>query len=182
MRDLIVVVSIALSLLVPLGVHADQTSQRAIAEDLLQTMKFEQMMTPVRTQMRSMMEQRLAQIGAPEDMQPILKRYTDRLFAVMDETLNWSTMKEDIIAIYVQVFSEDELKGMLEFYKGPVGQSAISKMPAAMQQSMALVQKRMPELQQKMKKISEELAQEIKAEREKKEKSQDKTTKKKART
>jgi len=91
-------------------------------------------------------------------------------------------MKEDIIAIYVQVFSEDELKGLLEFYKGPVGQSAINKMPVAMQQSMAVMQKRMPELQQKMKKISEELAQEVKAEREKQEKSQCMTTKKKART
>jgi hypothetical protein len=69
-----------------------------------------------------------------------------------------------MISIYVTVFSEDELKGMLAFYKSPVGQAVISKMPAVMQQSMALMQKRVPGLQEQIIKISEELDEEIKAE------------------
>jgi len=126
------------------------------------------MTKPLFNQMRSMMEQQFTRMGASEDMKPILKRYTDKLFNIMEQTLSWQTLKEDMISIYVNAFSEDELKGMLAFYKSPVGLSVIEKMPAAMQQSMITMQRRMPKLQEQLKQISEELAEEIKAEMEKK--------------
>lgn len=62
-------------------------------------------------------------MGAPDDLRPILKRYTDRLFSVMEESLSWQVLKEDYVAIYAQTFTEDELKGMLAFYKSSIGQS-----------------------------------------------------------
>ena len=169
MKILISAVAVALSVLVPVA-HADEASQRVIIEELLQTMKIDEMMTPVFEQMRYMLEQRFTQMGAPEDMRPILKRYTDKLVTVMEEAMGWQTLKGDIISIYVQAFTEDELRGMLEFYKSPIGRSVTAKMPAVMQQSMLLSQKRTPELLEKLKKISEELTQEIKAEMQRREK------------
>jgi len=138
-----------------------------IVEDLLQTTKVDQMTKPLFVQMRSMMEQQFAQMGAPDDMRPILKKYTDKLFNIMEQTVSWQALKEDYISVYTHTFTEDELKGMLAFYKSPIGQSVVEKMPVAMQQAMTIVQKRLPELQEKLRKISEELAQEIKAEIEK---------------
>jgi uncharacterized protein len=138
-----------------------------IAEDLLQTMKVDQMTKPFIDSMRSMMEQQFTRMGASEDMKPILKRHTDKLFNLMEQTMSWQNLKEDMISIYVNTFSEEELKGMLAFYKSPIGQSVINKMPAAMQQSMVLMQKRMPKLQEQLKKLNEELAEEIKAEKKK---------------
>jgi uncharacterized protein len=167
MKILIIGVTVILSVLVPVA-HADEGPQRVIAEDLLQTMKVDQMMNPVFAQMRSMMEQQFSQMGAPEELKPMLKRYIDKLFNVIEQTSSWKTLKEDMINIYIHAFTEDELKGMLAFYKSPVGQSVIDKMPVAMQRSMLIVQKRMPELQEKIKKISEEFTAEIKTEMEKK--------------
>jgi uncharacterized protein len=171
MKTLILATAIVLSALNPL-VYADEASQKLIAEDLLQTMKVDQMTKPLFDQMRSMMDQQFTQMGASEDMKPILKRYTDKLLDIMEQTLNWQNLKEDMISIYMHAFTEDELKGMLAFYKSPVGQSVIQKMPTAMQQSMVLMQKHMPELLEKLKKISEELAEEIKAEKEKQKRKQ----------
>jgi hypothetical protein len=88
-------------------------------------------------------------MGAPQEMRPILKRYTDKLFGIMEEALNWQVLKGDITRIYAEAFSEEELKGMLEFHRSPVGQSVISKMPVVMQRSMLISQKRMPDLQQR---------------------------------
>jgi uncharacterized protein len=161
------VIVLSLSMLVSTA-YGDNTSQRMTAEDLLQTMKIDQMMKPLFEQMRSMMEQQFMRLGASEDMKPILKKYNDKLFNTIEETVNWKTMKEDLIGIYVNTFNEDELKAMLAFYKSPVGQSVIQKMPAVMQESAAKMQKRLPELQEKVRKISEEMAAEIKTEMEKK--------------
>jgi len=38
--------------------------------------------------------------------------------------------------LYDKFFTEDELKGLLSFYKSPVGQKSIVVMPALMQESM----------------------------------------------
>ncbi|HMK64685.1 MAG TPA: DUF2059 domain-containing protein [Thermodesulfobacteriota bacterium] len=167
MKRWMVAVVLSLSILVS-AAYADNASQRIIAEDLLQTMKIDQMMKPLFEQMRSMMEQQFMRLGAAEDMKPILKKYNDKLFNTIEETINWKTMKEDLISIYVNTFNEEELKAMLAFYKSPVGQSVIQKMPAAMQESAVKMQKRIPELQEKVRKISEEMAAEIKTEMEKK--------------
>ena len=43
--------------------------------------------------------------------------------------MNWSTLKEDIINLYVQAFTEKELKQLTTFYRSPVGQKAADKMP-----------------------------------------------------
>ena len=147
--------------------YADEVSRKVIAEDLLTAMKSDQMIKPVFNQVRSMMEQQFAQMGAPEAMRPILKKYIEKVLNVMEETLNWQKLKADIVSIYVQTFTEDELSGMLAFYKSPVGQSVIDKMPIAMQNSMLIMQKHMPQIQVKLRQISEEMAQEIKFEIEK---------------
>lgn len=56
MRTLIIAVVIALSLLNAIA-YADETSKKAIAEDLLQAIKVGQMTKPLYAQMRTMMEQ-----------------------------------------------------------------------------------------------------------------------------
>jgi hypothetical protein len=168
MKTLLLVMAIvALSVLSP-AAYGDETSQKAIVEDLLKTMKVDQITKPVFDQVRSMMEQKFAQMGAPEDMRPILKKYTDKLVDTMEQSLSWQNIKEDMINVYVHLFTEDELKGMLAFYKSPVGQSVIDKMPATLQLSMAAMQKHMPEVQEKVKKLDDELAEEVKAEIQKK--------------
>jgi uncharacterized protein len=167
MRVLLAAVVIVLSISAP-PVYADETSQRALVEDLLQTMRVDQMMKPLFGQMRSLMEQQFARMGAPEEMKPILNRYIGKLVNLMEQTMSWQTLKKDLIDIYMRVYSEDEMKGMLAFYKSPIGQSVLDKMPAVMQQSMVTTQKHMPEMQEKLKKIVEELQEEVKAEMEKK--------------
>ena len=166
MKTLTAIAIIVLSIISSIA-NADEISQRTTAEELLRLMKADQMTKPLLNQMRSVMEQQFARMGAPDDMKPILKRYTDRLFGVIDETLNWQTLKENTISIYTQTFTEDELKGMVAFYRSPIGQSVIDKMPMAMQRAMEIQQKSMPQFLEKVKQISEELAQEIKAEMEK---------------
>jgi hypothetical protein len=167
MKSWIIAVAIVLAVWNPVA-YADDASKKAAAEELLKVTKVDQMTKPIFEQMRLIMEKQFTQMGATEEMKPILKKYTDRLFDAMEKMLGWQTLKEEEIALYIKVFTEEELKGMLAFYKSPVGQTVIDKMPTTMQQSMQIVQKLLPELREKVKKISDDLATEVKAEKEKK--------------
>ncbi len=167
MKTLLIAAALFFAALNPVA-YADEASQKAVAEELLQIMKVNQMTKPLFSHARTVMEQEFARMGAKEDMKPILKRYVDKVLAVMEHDLGWQALKNDMITIYARSFTEDELKSMLAFYKSPVGQSVIDKLPAAMKMSMEYVQKRMPAMQEKFRKVAEEFAAEIKAEMQKK--------------
>jgi len=167
MKTFIMAVAILLAVLNPTA-YADEASKKVIAEDLLQTMKVDQMTKPMFVQMRSMIEQQFSRMGAPEEMRPILKRYIDKLFNIVEQSLSWQVLKDNYVSIYMQTYTETELKGMLTFYKSPVGQSIIDKKPMLEQQSMSIIQKHTPEMREEIEKISEEMVQEIKTEMEKK--------------
>lgn len=166
MKKLMLAVAVVLSVSIPV-VHADATSQKAIIEEILIVTKadanVDQTIQALYTQLRTMMEKQFAEMGASDDLSPILKRYLDKVFNIMEQTMSWKVLKNDMIDLYEQTFTEDELNGMLAFYKSPVGQSVVDKMPKVMQQSIAIAQKYMPEMQRKIVKISEEFEEELKA-------------------
>ena len=63
----------------------------------------------------------------------------------------------DKIKVYADTFTEEELKGLISFYKSPVGQKFIEKTPELMKRSMELSQKRMqPFIQNMVKKTTQQ--------------------------
>ncbi len=142
--------------------NADKVSHRAAAEELLLLTKVDKMLKPMWEQMEAMMEQQFAQMGAPEELRPVLNRYTGKLVKVMEEELGWAKMKNDYIDIYVKTYTEEEIRAISEFYKSPAGKKFIEKMPQLMKESMAISQNKMPTFMKKIQKISEEMANEIK--------------------
>ena len=166
MKTFIMAIAILLSILNPTA-YADEASKKVITEELLQTMKVDQMTKTISDQMWSMMKQQFSRTGASDDMMPILKRYSNKISDILEKYLSWQVIKDDCVSIYMQTYTETELKGMLTFYKSPVGQSIIDKKPMLEQQSMSIIQKHTPEMREEIEKISEEMVQEIKTEMEK---------------
>ena len=101
-------------------------------------------------------------MGTPEELRPILKKYTDKMFKVLEAELSFESMKDDMIAIYVKTYSEDEIHAISDFYKSPAGKAFLEKIPKLVQESMSISQKKIPQMMQKIRAISEEMAQEIK--------------------
>lgn len=141
---------------------ADETSHRAAAEELLLLTNPDALMKQVWVQVGGMMDQEFQQLGAPDDLKPVFKKYTDKMFQVLGEDLSFKSMKDDMITIYVNTYTEEEIVAISDFYKSPAGQKFIQKMPQLMQESMAIMQKKIPPLMQKIEDISKEMADEIK--------------------
>ena len=90
----------------------------------------------------------------------------EEIMDIMAEELEWDKLKEDYISIYADVFTKEELEGIIAFYKTPVGQKFVEKQPELMQRSMRITQKQMTTIMPKIQKAMQDLKQILKESRE----------------
>jgi uncharacterized protein len=98
---------------------ADNASHRQAAETLLTVIKTEQ---DIQESAERLAENLLRQ-------NPQLAAHNVAIKTFVSKYVNWPSLKEDMIALYVQTFTEDELKQLATFYRSPIGQKAADKMP-----------------------------------------------------
>jgi uncharacterized protein len=111
--------TIAFGVLPAMGL-ADDASHRRAAEALLITIKAAQEIQKSADRLR---EQLLQQ-------HPQLAPHQAAVQTFITTHMNWPSLKEDLITLYVQAFTEDELQQLTTFYRTPVGQKAADTMPA----------------------------------------------------
>ncbi|HEY1313543.1 MAG TPA: DUF2059 domain-containing protein [Steroidobacteraceae bacterium] len=96
------------------------------------------------------------------EKQAIIDRMQTRMQAALDEMLNWQTLEAMYVRIYRASFTQDELDGMMAFYRTAAGQALINKMPLVTQNLMSEVQGQMKPMQEKIQQIQREATQELK--------------------
>jgi hypothetical protein len=66
--------------------------------------------------------------------------------------LSWTALKDDYVKLYMDTFSEPELRELITFYKTPTGKKAVKQMPQLLQKGAELgasrVREHMGELMQ----------------------------------
>jgi uncharacterized protein len=158
----------SLGLCVSFAYGKDQDpARRALAEELLNEMDmkanmeksfamFKKMMP---AQMQRMKEARKKSEEAPapgvqepnEDKAAAAAKMMDE----MSKEMSWDNIKDDFITLYAETFTEEELRGLVDFYKSPAGRAFTKKQPELMRRTMELTQKRMfqwmPKIQDMMK-------------------------------
>jgi hypothetical protein len=113
-------------------------------------------------------EELLVAIGTPQSIErslppmveaqvaqaPGLAPYRDQLLDFYEETVGWKQMKDDLVPLYTRVFTEKELRRMLDFYRSDVGRKTLEQLPLLVAQGAQLavrkVQQRLPELQKRI--------------------------------
>ncbi len=78
--------------------------------------------------------------------QASLDRLIVRMTDLLTKNLRWEDLEPDYVRLYVDTFDQDEIDGMIAFYRTPTGQALIAKMPIVLQKSIALSQSRMQAL------------------------------------
>ena len=122
------------------------------------------------TQVKQLLSSNKQFEAAAKDLEPVIAEYQGKMFDLMRKALDWNDMKPKLAALYNDMFTEEELAGIVAFYKTPVGQTLLKKMPELATRSMQLgqqqVQAIMPEIQklnaemrEKARKIANEKAQ-----------------------
>lgn len=139
-----------------LGVFAQEDTYRAAAEKLLLLMKQDQLVDQMFDQMKQMQLQQLEQMNIGSES-PVGEKYLERIYGVMKEEMSWDKVKDDFIRIYMTVYTEEEILGLVAFYESPLGQKVIEKMPLMAQESMVISQKYVSRVMPKIQAITQEM-------------------------
>lgn len=122
-------------------------------------------LTGVDAQTDRMMDQvyKMAVANFPSDAPPEVRVKVEaaqaKVFAVIRERMGWQKMRPLYVKLYAEVYTDEDLDGMIAFFSSPAGRSMTAKNPVLMQRSMQLVQSVMTELMPEIKRIAAEGAQ-----------------------
>lgn len=144
-----------------------QPASTASIEELLRVTQAHKLLDSTMARMDGMMRQSAAQAaaGQPVDAgeQKIIDAQIDKMNVVMKRALAWDSMKPMYLDLYSKNFSQQDVDGMLAFYRTPAGQSMIAKMPALMAQIMQTMQVKMAALMPQIQQIAQDTANQLKA-------------------
>lgn len=131
-------------------VNADENSHKKAANELLVTMGIEKMLEQSNEKTVSFQVAKNRKIAGYEDL----------VKAFYDKYSNWEVIKDEVIKMYTQSFTEQELNELTAFYKSPTGQKALSTMPTLMVKTIHIgqqnIKEHLPELQKEIEKRTEE--------------------------
>ncbi|WP_018607068.1 DUF2059 domain-containing protein [Uliginosibacterium gangwonense] len=168
MKKILAVLLLGLSL----NAWADEASQRKAIDELFVQTNMENLLVSIRgkiaQQSQEVMNQVLVQQlqskqakDLNEAQQAAVQHFSSGISQVMDEMLAWDKYKELMAKVYLETFTEEEVVELTQFYKTPLGQKMLAKMPALTEASMrnmrALTEPMFPRMQQ----ISETFADEF---------------------
>lgn len=158
--------SCAAALLLSLQAQAEPAT-RATIEKLLQVTDAAAMMDQAYLQMDQISEQMLKSSGAGLDKDPQARQMVKNINALVREELSWKQLEEPMIALYGNVFSEDELQDIIAFYQSDVGQKMLKRQPELIQGTMVMMQEQMQRLMPKMKTLIDKQVAEYRSQKQK---------------
>jgi hypothetical protein len=147
--------AIVAMLLGAFGALAQDAGKTAKIEEMLRLTKADRMMQQAMSQARTMTLKQVEQNLSPEEKAKAEEMH-DKLFDAISARLSWEKLKPSFIQIYSEVYTDEELDGILAFYRSPAGRAMIEKMPQLMSRTMTFVQKLTTDLQPDIEKMVKE--------------------------
>jgi len=141
-------------------------ASEASIREMLELTNAQQLLAGMKGQMNAMMSAAAqnatrGQTVTPE-RQAILDRMAAKMSAVVTDMLNWDSLLPIYIRTYRDSFTQDEINGVIKFYRSAAGQAYVKKLPLVMQNVMREMQDLLKPLQEKMAAIQKESMQELK--------------------
>lgn len=153
-RNTLSAVAIAITLLAP-GLAQAEPAKPETIEELLVVSKAQNLIEStyknLDDSLQANMNQALAQVSTDsQERRAYVESFSRKMGQIMREEMSWDTLKPMFMRIYGESFTQEELVGVLDFYKTPAGQAMINKMPLVMQKTMGEMQQLMVPMMQKV--------------------------------
>ena len=121
-----------LTLAPPLAARADDASHRAKAEQLVTLNNTEKAVNQVAASISAQVDQAAERSAGPDataEQKAKIEEFKKHTAELVDSALGWTAMKSAVVDLYVKAFTEEQIDGILAFYKTPAGAAFIEKMP-----------------------------------------------------
>jgi hypothetical protein len=144
-------VSLAIfALCIPLSARADDAAQHARAQELITLLHSERTLGQLSSNLEKQAHDAAAQMAGANPSPETATRLQDfdkKVAGLVEAQLSWNVLGPEIVNIYAKEFTEDELTGIVNFYKSPAGAAFVTKMPEINTQLNQLAQPRLSTLQ-----------------------------------
>ena len=58
-----------------------------------------------------------------------MSQFPARLMQIIREEASWEKMQAELTGIYRELFTQEEINSLIDFYQSPAGQAMVKKMP-----------------------------------------------------
>jgi hypothetical protein len=117
--------------------------------------------------MQQQFQQAMQDLPGADALTPAQKALTDdymgRTMKLASDEMGWKSLEPEYTKIYAATYTEEEIDGILTFYKSPAGQAMLDKTPQLSAASMQIVQTKVAQLQPKIKAMQEEYMEQMKS-------------------
>jgi len=145
-------------ILIPIFVVADEASKTAKVEQLMQLSNAEQAIKVVFEQMKSAQIAQLRKnVDVPTQDTSAAEEIQTRIMDLIASNMSFEKLKPTMIKAYMDVFTEDEIDGILGFYQSPAGRAMLEKSPQVMIRMMGATQQQSGDLAAEIKRITDEV-------------------------
>jgi len=145
----ILLLACALSFLAVAPVHAAPASRESV-EQLLSVIDMQKTYDATFDAMRKSVEQAFTNTPQLKSLTPEQRKGFDtgmsRMYDLMHQELDWNKLKPEFEQMYMDTFTQEEVDGLLAFYRSPAGKAMVEKTPLLMSKSMQISQSRMQSL------------------------------------
>jgi uncharacterized protein len=146
-------IGFAAAFLIAGGARADDASRVAKAQELVQVAKmdqgFKQMLDRAQASVKA---QTVRQEPAGADKAAI----EEKISQILSQQLNWELLKAQYVKVYADTYTEEELEGIVSFYKSPAGQAWFAKSPQVGDKARQVTQQAIQEAQAQIRKVIEQ--------------------------
>lgn len=146
--------------------RAAPASEASIRE-LLALSEAQKLADNVIGQVDKMMHASMNQVVGGKQLSPEQQKIVDgmqaKMIGILKDEMSWDKLEPMYIRVYQQSFTQEEVDGIVAFYKTPAGQAMVKKLPLVVQNSMKEMQGRMGPMMQKIQAAIQETAQEVEA-------------------
>ncbi len=145
----------------------DQPASAESIREILAITKSKQLLDSVYGQLDGLMQKSVQDSLSGKELSPeqekIMAEMRAKAIDVFREEFNWEYLEPAFVDIYQKSLTQGEVDGMIAFYKSKSGQAVIDKMPQIMQLTMQLTMERMQSMLPRVKAITNEMAEKLRA-------------------
>ena len=123
--------------------RADEASHRQRVEELFRQLD-----------MATTLNQTIAQVaGSMAEALPMEAGYQEVVDAYVRRYADWDALKDDLVTIYAQAFTAEEVQELIHFYNTAVGRKLLAQAPGISREIAALVHGRLTEHRTELKQM-----------------------------
>ena len=163
---------VALLFCCPLAYAAETPASETSVKQLLEVGQTRKLLGTMTEQLENYMKVAMESATHGQPASPEVQKMFDQCRAdvlkILKEEFSWDKLEPMYLRIYKESFSQQEVDGMITFYRSPSGQAVLNKMPVAMQNSMKEMQQMMGPLMERIKRMQQDMVAQVRAEKDKK--------------